>query len=126
MKKIFLIILAIFIACLVIITACLPGIISIAYCRKPDEDTASESVDSVDSEPEIVITPELDSSENETSSTEEKKDLYADADGNIYEIIKEYTATDGRELVLFQNIKTMTVTLAIKAYFDDNYHLVQE
>lgn len=119
MKKIFLIILAIFIACL-------PGIIFIASYENTNEDTSSESVDSVNSEPEIVITPEPDSSENETSSTEEKKDLYADADGNIYEIIKEYTATDGRELVLFQNIKTMTVTLAIKAYFDENYHLVQE
>ena len=67
-------------------------------------------------------------SETITESTKSsvKQILYTDGKGNSYEILKEYTANDGRELILFQNIKTKTVSLALRKYFYENYHLVED
>lgn len=62
----------------------------------------------------------------ESTSSLAKQILYTDEKGNSYEILKEYTANDGRELILFQNIKTKTVSLALRKYFYENYHLVED
>ena len=67
-------------------------------------------------------------SETITESTKSsvKQILYTDEKGNSYEILNEYTANDGRELILFQNIETKTVSLALRKYFYENYHLVED
>lgn len=62
----------------------------------------------------------------ESTSSLAKQILYTDGKGNSYEILKEYTANDGRELILFQNIETKTVSLALRKYFYENYHLVED
>lgn len=104
------------------VIACAPALLSMSCNDVGKNDSA------INSGPEDMVTPvpEPDSSGSETDPTEEKKDLYTDSNGNIYEIVKVYTASDGRELVLFQNIETMTVSLAVKRYFDENYHLIEE
>ena len=70
-----------------------------------------------------ITEPELP---EESESEEEKKNLYVDSNGAIYELIKEYTSNDGRKLVLLQNVETKTVSLTLKSYFDENFHLIED
>ena len=82
---------------------------------KTESETITESISETESE---TITDPTSSSMNQI--------LYTDEKGNLYEILKEYTANDGRELILFQNIKTKTVSLALRKYFYKNYHFVED
>lgn len=109
----------------------------IVVTKKTTVSSESESISetgtmsSIETETESeTITESISETESETitdpTSSSVNQILYTDGKGNSYEILKEYTANDGRELILFQNIETKTVSLALRKYFYENYHLVED
>lgn len=106
MKNSLIIVIAIFaLMCMVMV--------SMTACGKKTEEIESpaEIEKPVEEEPKDVV-------------DDTKKILYADDSGNTYEIIKYITATDGRNLVLFQNVETQAVSLAVRNYFEQHYHKI--
>ncbi len=88
--------------------------------NKDDTPATSTSASSEDSSSSV----QGNSGVNSSSLSEEKKLIYADSEGNTYEFIKIVDSKDGRQLVIFQNTETGTVSMALKSYFDEHYHIV--
>lgn len=100
-----------------IIIAVLIGVIFYIDCsNKNKNDDSGTSTD------EPIDTPEP----SEPSEPIEKEILYSDALGNVYRVLSVANANDGRVLVIFQNIETGTVSMAVKGYFDENYHRIED
>lgn len=104
-------------------------------CKKTPASSENNSTYISESKIETVkvesedISSELES-EIETGSTAEstsnKMLVYADKDGNTYELIRVVTDIEDRELVILYNLKNKSVLLAMKNYFDANFHLVED
>ena len=101
----------------VLIIAIVSVVCAVVMRNKNDTSASASSKDSSSSVQD-------NSSVNSSSSSEEKKLIYADSEGNTYEFIKIVDSKDGRQLVIFQNTETGTVSMALKSYFDEHYHIV--
>ena len=101
----------------VLIIAIVSVVCTVVMRNKNDTSASASSKDSSSSVQD-------NSSVNSSSSSEEKKLIYADSEGNTYEFIKIVDSKDGRQLVIFQNTETCTVSMALKSYFDEYYHIV--
>lgn len=102
-------------------------------CKKTPASSENNSTYISESKIETVEVESEDTSsesEIETGSTEEstsnKMLVYADKDGNTYELIRVVTDIEDRELVILYNLKNKSVLLAMKNYFDANFHLVED
>lgn len=104
----------------VLIIAIVSVVCAVVMQNKDDTPATSTSASSEDSSSSV----QGNSGVNSSSSSEEKKLIYADSEGNTYEFIKIVDSKDGRQLVIFQNTETGTVSMALKSYFDEHYHIV--
>lgn len=105
----------------VLIIAVTSVICAVVMRNKNGTPSTSASASSEDSS---SYTRDSSSVNSNSSSSEEKKLIYADSEGNTYEFIKIVDSKDGRQLVIFQNTETGTVSMALKSYFDEHYHII--
>lgn len=103
-----------------IIIAVLIGVIFYITCsnKNKNDDKNDDPGTSADE-------PIDDPKPSEPPEPTEKEVLYSDALGNIYKILSVTNANDGRVLVIFQNVETGTVSMAVKNYFDENYYRIE-
>lgn len=126
-KYIFIAILMIATCVLSIVTSII-GIVSISKRTENKETIVYVPVDMPSSKDEEEKEPENPSSKDDEKEPEEDKpsqseesELYTDENGNTYELIRRYTANDGRKLVLYMNVETKQTSLAIESYFDEHF-----
>ena len=130
-KKYILIAILMIATCILSIVTSIIGIVSISKRTGNKETIVYVPVDipsSKDKEKELEKEPETPSSKDDKKEPEEDKpsqseelELYTDEDGNTYELIRRYTANDGRKLVLYMNVETKQTSLAIENYFDEHF-----
>lgn len=107
----------------VIETILLIAISIFTFTRKPEVKTVEKIV-------EKVVYVEKESEGGTTQKPDEnppKVDepvIFADEAGNTYELIKYVTGAEGKQLVIFQNTKTKTISMALLDYFNEKYHKV--
>lgn len=127
-KKYILIAILMIATCILSIVTSIIGIVSISKRTKNKETIVYVPVDIPSSKDEEEKEPETTSSKDDKKEPEEDKpsqseepELYTDEDGNTYELIRRYTANDGRKLVLYMNVETKQTSLAIESYFDEHF-----
>lgn len=61
---------------------------------------------------------------DENPSEGDEPIIFADKDGNTYELIKYVTDIENKKLVLLQGVETKKILLVARSHFDQNYHKV--
>ena len=90
------------------------------------DKTAEVNVTSITYAKKEMEEPEGGISEETVTNPSEGDEpvIFADNEGNTYELIKYVTDTDNRTLVLLQNTKDKQILLTLKSYFDQKYHKI--